>query len=176
MLHSHILVLGTLSLFTPPVHAQATPTDESSRAKQTHSLGCDGCDGYGYGDESNYWYYDHYDHYNDYSANGDYYGDNYYDGNNYYDENYAREYYSAQLTSPTCQLAASRNSLSQPGNVTISWNSSNATTGNLDNDVGSLIGAAGSVPVHIAHTTTFTSTFYGSDGEVSCSVTVVVRP
>lgn len=174
MLRSHILILGTLSLLTPPAYAQTTPTADSSRANPTDSFGCDGCDGY---------YYDYYDtcsgshdldrtYYDNYSGGGDFYS-------NEYDATYARDYNAQNCSNakPICGLYASEISLRHPADVIISWDSQNATSGTMNNGIGNLVGAAGHVPVHVGRTTTFNGTFYGSGIQVNCSVNVVVyRP
>jgi len=91
-------------------------------------------------------------------------------------------------TAPTCSVVASPSNINQGGSSSISWSSSNATSAYITN-IGSVspIGGArtvsptiGSVSTSGARiispslTTTYTGTFIGAGGSVTCSATVYV--
>ena len=58
--------------------------------------------------------------------------------------------------------------------VVISWNSSNAYSGFINNYIGN-VSVSGSHTVYPTQTTTYTGTFYGQNGQtVTCSATVTV--
>jgi len=75
----------------------------------------------------------------------------------------------------TCTLTASPSKVNKGDSTTLTWTSSNTTSGTITPDVGS-VGVSGSESVEIDEATTFTGTFTNSDGErVSCSVSVSIK-
>jgi hypothetical protein len=82
---------------------------------------------------------------------------------------------TTQQIVPACTLTASPSSISPGGSSTLSWTSSDVTSGSIDNGVGSTTPvAAGSVNVTPANDTTYTATFTGPDGSVSCQAAVTI--
>jgi subtilisin family serine protease len=79
---------------------------------------------------------------------------------------------TVQVT-PTCALAATPATLNQGETATLSWTSSNATGGAIDNGVGA-VATSGSATVTPAQTTTYTAAFNGSGGTGTCQTTVTV--
>ncbi|MGC9602823.1 MAG: pilin [Minisyncoccia bacterium] len=80
----------------------------------------------------------------------------------------------AQTPPPTCQLYLNPTSISIGGSVTLSWTSTNATSGAITN-VGN-VGPSGSVnllPSSAAYTT-YVGSFTGPGGTANCSATVAV--
>ena len=75
---------------------------------------------------------------------------------------------------PTCSLNANPSSINQGQSVTITWNSTNASYGNINN-VGNNLAPSGSYTVYPTQNTTYTGTFYSNSGkQVTCSTNVVV--
>ena len=75
---------------------------------------------------------------------------------------------------PTCMLSVTSSSLSSGQSTTLSWASTNATSGSISS-VGAVTPlASGSVMVSPTQTTTYTGTFSGSGGTVTCSASVTV--
>ncbi len=80
-------------------------------------------------------------------------------------------------SAPTCVLSISPSSINQGGSATISWTSTNATSGTIDNGVGAATPvASGSKTVSPSTNTTYTGTFTGPGGTVTCSRTITVVP
>jgi len=75
---------------------------------------------------------------------------------------------------PTCTLSANPSSLNGPGDSTLTWNTSNATSVSIDQGVGS-VNLDGSKQVHLTQTTTYTLTAKGSGGTVTCHTVVTVK-
>jgi hypothetical protein len=76
---------------------------------------------------------------------------------------------------PTCTITLSVSSLTPGQPVTITWTSHNASSGTI-NGIGT-VGASGSQTVYPTANTTYTGTFYGTNGHtVTCTCTVVVTP
>jgi hypothetical protein len=121
--------------------------------------------------------YDYYDYYSSGYSNDYYYSaPSYTSSYGNYNYNYNNNY-STPPPNPTCTLSATPSSLNGSGDTTLYWDSSNATSGSIDNGIGSLIGAAGHITEHLSQTTTFNGTFYNSSGaSVHCSTTVTVTP
>lgn len=82
---------------------------------------------------------------------------------------------STSGSSPTCSLSISPTSLSAGQSATLNWVSSGANTGSIDQGLGSVASAAsGSMTVQPATSTTYTGTFGGIGGTVSCSASISV--
>ena len=78
-------------------------------------------------------------------------------------------------TPPTCTLSASPDSISSGGSSTLTWASANATSASMDNSVGTLTPVAGgTVAVSPTNTTTYTATFTGAGGSVTCTAEVTI--
>lgn len=75
---------------------------------------------------------------------------------------------------PTCALAVSPATITEGENATLSWTSTDASDVIIDQDVGE-VPATGETTVSPTETTTYTGTFTGSGGEVSCETTVTVE-
>jgi hypothetical protein len=77
---------------------------------------------------------------------------------------------------PYCTLKATPNTINKGEHVTLAWTSSNATSGSIDNGVGSISPvASGSVTVAPTQNTNYTATFSGPGGTVTCSDYVTVN-
>ncbi len=78
---------------------------------------------------------------------------------------------------PTCTLSANPATITQGGSSTLSWTSTNVTSVVFDQGIGSTTPvASGFRSVSPGSTTTYTATFSGANGSVSCSATVNVNP
>ena len=75
---------------------------------------------------------------------------------------------------PTCSMSAIPSNIYQGGSATISWSSNNATSASISN-IGT-VATAGSRNVSPNSTTTYTGTFTGAGGSVTCSRTITVTP
>lgn len=75
---------------------------------------------------------------------------------------------------PTCDLWVSPSKIRKGESATLSWNSENASSASLNNGIGS-VSVDGSRTVSPDNTTTYTATFVGSGGTVTCSKTIVVE-
>ena len=75
---------------------------------------------------------------------------------------------------PSCTLTAVPSTISQGGMTTLSWTWANATSLSIDQGVGLVAPAGGSVAVFPATTTTYTATATGSGGTATCAATVTV--
>jgi probable HAF family extracellular repeat protein len=85
--------------------------------------------------------------------------------------------FTATSLPPTCSLTASPTSIASGQSATLSWISTNATGGTINNGIGSVIPvASGSQTVSPTTTTTYTGTFSGPGGNVNCSTTITVTP
>ena len=75
---------------------------------------------------------------------------------------------------PTCTISVDKTNVNVGGPVNVSWSSTNAPRGDIVN-LGTNLPASGSHATQIGNTTTFTGTFYGSNGKTAtCSKTVTV--
>lgn len=82
---------------------------------------------------------------------------------------------TATSTTPTCSLSVSPSSVSSGQSATLTWVSSGANTGSLDQGLGSVASvASGSMTVQPTASTTYTGTFGGIGGTVSCSASVAI--
>lgn len=79
-----------------------------------------------------------------------------------------------QAQAPTCEMSVSRSKIWKGESATLSWNSDNASSASLNNGIGS-VSVDGSRTVSPDNTTTYTATFVGSGGTVTCSKTIVVE-
>ncbi len=78
---------------------------------------------------------------------------------------------------PGIQFSASPTAVSKGGTATLTWSTSNATSLTIDNGIGSVSPASGSVTTQaINQTTTFTATAQGAGGSTSATATVTVSP
>jgi hypothetical protein len=78
---------------------------------------------------------------------------------------------------PTCTLNSNPNTLTAPGNSTLSWTTTNATSFTINQGVGSVTPvAAGTVGVNATTTTTYIGTASGPGGVVNCPTTVTITP
>lgn len=76
-------------------------------------------------------------------------------------------------TPPSCQLSASPATIQQGQSATLSWWSTNAIDASINQGIGS-VPSTGSHVVSPQVTTTYTATFSGQNGSVTCSKTVTV--
>lgn len=78
---------------------------------------------------------------------------------------------------PSCTLSVSRSQIRTGESVTVSWTSTNATEGFISGGVGSTspVSAGTSIDIFPPDDTTYTGTFKGPQGTVSCSVFVDVQ-
>lgn len=78
---------------------------------------------------------------------------------------------------PTCQLGAEPSTINKGQSTAIGWYSTNATSGSINNGVGSVGQTVqlGAVTITPTQTTTYTGTFYGSGGTATCSTKVTVK-
>lgn len=74
---------------------------------------------------------------------------------------------------PTCTLSANPTSVTQGSASTLTFSSTNATSGTIDNGVGA-VSTSGTKSVSPLATTLYTATFTGTGGTVTCSATVAV--
>lgn len=79
---------------------------------------------------------------------------------------------------PVCHLSISANEITTGGSVKISWTSSNATTGSIDNNVGNVTPVAGGTTDDLfpPSSTTYVGTFGNGTATTTCSVGITVRP
>ncbi|HEY6348931.1 MAG TPA: alkaline phosphatase family protein [Candidatus Angelobacter sp.] len=78
---------------------------------------------------------------------------------------------------PTITFSASPTAVSSGGTSTLTWSSSNTTALTIDNQIGSVSPASGSVTTKpINTTTTFTATAQGPGGTATATATVAVSP
>ena len=76
---------------------------------------------------------------------------------------------------PACTLSTNPTYINQGGSSTITWTSSNTTSGSINNGIGN-VAVSGSTSVSPSVTTTYTGTFIGTNGQtVNCQTTVVVN-
>jgi hypothetical protein len=81
------------------------------------------------------------------------------------------------VTTPglSCQLSISSSSIAPGQSATLSWSSNNASTGTIDNNVGTVSPVSGgSVTVFPPSSTTYHGTFTGPSGTVTCTVPITV--
>ncbi len=76
---------------------------------------------------------------------------------------------------PTCTLSVSPEIIQQGDSATLNFNSSDTSGGSINNGVGP-VSSNGSVTISPTGTTTYTGTFTGINGNVTCSVIVPVTP
>lgn len=76
---------------------------------------------------------------------------------------------------PTATLTASPATVNFGQNSTLSWTTTNATSAQIDNGVGSVKVPSGSATVNPSETTTYTLTVSGSGGMVTAQATVTVN-
>ena len=81
---------------------------------------------------------------------------------------------AAGPAAPSCTLSAVPSTISQGGMTTLSWTSANATSLSIDQGVGLVAPAGGSVAVFPATSRTYTATATGSGGTATCAATVTV--
>ncbi|MBC7836172.1 hypothetical protein H7X87_00120 [Acetobacteraceae bacterium] len=74
---------------------------------------------------------------------------------------------------PVCMLYASPSTIEKGNSATLSWNSTNATSATFNQGIGS-VAPDGSRSVSPQQTTTYTGTFSGQGGTVTCSKTITV--
>lgn len=80
-------------------------------------------------------------------------------------------------TPPVCSLSITPTSITSGGSSTLSWSSTNATSGTIDNSVGSVTPvSSGSRTVSPTTSTTYTGVFTGPGGTATCSASVGVLP
>ena len=80
-------------------------------------------------------------------------------------------------TAPSCTLSMSPASVPQGSSASLSWTSLNALAGSIDQGLGNLTAANGSISVSPASTTTYTGTAIGVGGtSANCSTTLTVTP
>lgn len=78
-----------------------------------------------------------------------------------------------RATAPTCKLTATPGQFSGRSNIKLSWTTTGATSGSINQGVGPMTPiASGSRNVSPTATTKYTATLTGPGGERSCSVTV----
>ena len=85
----------------------------------------------------------------------------------------ATVYISSPPPVPTCSMTASPSSIITGSNSSISWSSSNANSAYISPTIGS-VGTSGTRTVSPSSTTTYTGTFTGDGGSITCSATVYV--
>ncbi len=73
-------------------------------------------------------------------------------------------------------FSANPQSLSNPGNTTLSWQTSGGASWSINNGVGSVGSANGTKQVYVANTITYTLTVTGANGSDTCSTIVTVTP
>ncbi len=90
-------------------------------------------------------------------------------------------YCNAQVTvietppiAPTCSLNIDPNSIQSGQSSELSWTSTGADSGNIDNGIGD-VGTDGTTTISPTENTTYTGTFTGSGGSVTCSDTITVN-
>lgn len=89
-------------------------------------------------------------------------------------DNYSLQEITADNTPPTCTMSASPASITAGGTSTLTFSSTNATGGTIDQAVGA-IGTSGTKAVTPAATTTYTATFTGTNGATgTCAATITV--
>jgi peptidoglycan/xylan/chitin deacetylase (PgdA/CDA1 family) len=89
-------------------------------------------------------------------------------------DNYSLQEITADNTPPTCTVSASPASITAGGTTTLTFSSTNATGGTIDQGVGG-VGASGTKVVTPSATTTYTGTFTGANGATGlCAATVSV--
>jgi uncharacterized repeat protein (TIGR01451 family) len=74
---------------------------------------------------------------------------------------------------PTCTMTVTPDSIVNGGNATLAWNSTNATSASINQGIGT-VAVDGSRVVSPNQTTTYTGTFTGSGGVVTCSAMLTV--
>lgn len=74
---------------------------------------------------------------------------------------------------PTCTLIVEPATINEGDGATLTWTSENADTATIDNGIGA-VATSGSIVVSTSADTTYTATFTGEGGEVSCGTTVAV--
>ena len=76
---------------------------------------------------------------------------------------------------PTCALNAAPTTINQGQSATLSWTSTNATSASINQGIGG-VAVNGSRTVSPSTTTTYTGTFTGAGGTVTCARTITVVP
>jgi len=81
------------------------------------------------------------------------------------------------VPAPTCAMNAAPTTINQGQSATLSWSSANATSATINQGIGN-VAVNGSRSVSPNQTTTYTGTFTGAGGTVTCSriITVIPRP
>ncbi|MBI2004683.1 Ig-like domain-containing protein, partial [Patescibacteria group bacterium] len=78
-------------------------------------------------------------------------------------------------STPSCSLSTSPTTITLGNSSTLSWTTTNATTGTIDHSVGTMTPiAAGSKSVSPTQTTTYTATVTGTGGSATCDANVDV--
>jgi hypothetical protein len=78
---------------------------------------------------------------------------------------------------PVCTLSANPNSLTAPGNSTLTWTTQNATSFTINQGIGSVTPVSGgSVQVNATTTTTYIGIATGPGGTTNCPTTVTITP
>lgn len=78
---------------------------------------------------------------------------------------------------PVCNLQANPNSLTAPGNSTLTWSTQNATSFTINQGIGSVTPVSGgSVQVNATTTTTYIGIATGPGGTTNCPTTVTITP
>ncbi|MBI4086384.1 hypothetical protein HY416_00160 [Candidatus Kaiserbacteria bacterium] len=78
---------------------------------------------------------------------------------------------------PTCTLTANPSSINSGNTAMLSWTTTGATSGSINNGVGAMIPIAnGSKSVSPTNNTTYTATVTGPGGSADCSTSVTVLP
>ena len=83
---------------------------------------------------------------------------------------------TAAAVAPTVELSANSTSITAGDSVTLSWNSTNATSVTIDNGIGSVTVPSGTTTIKPTATTTYTATATGAGGTTQASVTITVTP
>lgn len=75
---------------------------------------------------------------------------------------------------PTCTLQASKNTIASGESVTLTWSSSNTTSGTITGGIGS-VSSSGSRSIAPTQTTTYIAVFGGPGGSATCDATVTIQ-
>jgi hypothetical protein len=110
----------------------------------------------------------------DYSEGGYYSQGNYYSEGGYYTQSYYQTTYTVAATCDS--FTGSPTTLPYGGgNVTLTWNTTNATGVSINQGIGA-VSADGSTVVNVTATKTFVLTATGTGGNDDCAVTITVAP
>ncbi len=74
---------------------------------------------------------------------------------------------------PTCSISVDPITIARGNSSTLSWTSTNVTSVMVDNGIGS-VNPNGSVSISPNDATTYTGTFTGTEGTITCSVSISV--